>query len=407
MSSIISSKKYKIALFQVGLEDSCDSFDQTMNLLSKASLNFIKYNKKIDMSHFNPEQNCFYGNFNGYYTKSTIATIDFKTLIANIVSYAKENEGKTIMVGTNLNRGFNTNHNLDSIENQKIKLIYIIDEIKKYSNVELYLVGHSQGGLVNLETGIERNTKINKIVSISTPYAPVYLGERLIFLDFFFKLGGETAYSLFCSSTENISAYKASVEKLCSSSYFSDLKSRWNNLTIRPQLTVITGTAGHLYHVIPATGSGATYSPSVITKYSFDGLVKFSEQADIQNANFIHLGDHNLPCYSERTFAQSCCYCQNGIFLTCKKSCTASSISFSGTTIDVLFNLIDNAINGKDIRKFSNYKVVLAINAGLKQRADLVPEGYSEYYNIYSNEYNHKFIRYNLETISHLLVLLN
>ncbi len=207
-----------------------------MKLLSSSSTNFIKYNTVIDMSWFNTKENCFYGKNDGYYTKSDKAQLNFQTLIANIVTFAKQNEGKTIMVSTNLNRGFKTNYNLDSIHNQKIKLIYIIDEIKKYPNIELNLVGHSQGGLINLEAAIDRNTKINKIISISTPYSPVYLGEKLIFLDFFFKLGGQSAYLLFLDTPEEVEAYKTSVKTLCSSEYFSNLKSRWNDLSLDQNL---------------------------------------------------------------------------------------------------------------------------------------------------------------------------
>lgn len=407
MSSIISSNKYKITLFQVGLDDASSALDDTMKLMCKASSKFIKYGSCIDMSIFDPELKSFYRKSNGNYDKSTEAINKFKILIANIVAYAKQLNGKTILVGTNLNRGFNTNHNLDSIENQKIKLIYIIDEFKKYPNVELNLVGHSQGGLVNLEAAIERNTKINKVVSISTPYSPVYLGEKLIFLDFFFKLGGKTAYESFCDKTENIPAYKSSVEVLCSKSYYNNLKSCWNNLSIRPKLNVITGTAGHIYSVIPGVTAGPMYSPGVISKSSFDGLVKFSEQTKIEHANFIHLADSTLPCYNEKTFAQETCYCQSGNYFSCKRKCSLGSISFSGTVIDVLFELIDNALNKKNIDELENCKVVRAIEAGLDGKTDKVPDGYEEYYKIYSSEYNHKFIRYNKKTISHLLALLN
>ncbi len=75
--------------------------------------------------------------------------------------------------------------------------------------------------------------------------------------------------------------------------------------------------------------------------------------------------------------------------------------------IDVLFELIDNALNKENIDELENCKVVLAIEAGLDGKADKVPDGYEEYYKIYSSEYNHKFIRYNKKTISHLLALLN
>ena len=101
------------------------------------------------------------------------------------------------------------------------------------------------------------------------------------------------------------------------------------------------------------------------------------------------------------------CYYQHGLYFSCKKSCNLSSISFSGTVIDVLFNLIGNAINGYDIHDFANYNVAVAIFAGLEKDSTKVPSGYMNYYNIYSNDYNHDFIRYNSDTISHLLALLN
>lgn len=92
MSSIISTKKYKIVLFQGGLADDGSGFDETINLLKNASTDFLKYPLKIDMSNFNSEQGCFYSNASGYYTKSSQALNDFKILIANIVTYAQENE---------------------------------------------------------------------------------------------------------------------------------------------------------------------------------------------------------------------------------------------------------------------------------------------------------------------------
>ncbi len=102
MSSIIHTRKYKITLFQVGLSDRYSEFYNTMKLLSSSSTNLIKYNTAIDMTWFNTEENCFYGKNDGCDTKSDKAQLNFKTLIANIVTCAKQNEGKTIMVSTNL-----------------------------------------------------------------------------------------------------------------------------------------------------------------------------------------------------------------------------------------------------------------------------------------------------------------
>ncbi len=404
--SSITTKKYKIVLFQSGLAEPKGALTKMINLISEASKNFLKYPTIVDMSHFNPQENCFYRKDSGYYGKSTKALNEFKLLIADIVSYAKQNAGKTILVETYLNRGFNLEHNVDSIDNQKIKLEFIVDEIKKYPGVYLSLVGHSQGGLVNLETAIERNFKINQLVSISTPYSPVYLGKKLIFLDFFFKIGGQSAYDMFVEK-EYVSYYKSCVEQLCSKDYYDTLKNKWNNLSLRPKLTVITGTAGHLYNYSPGISTPLVYNPDTITKESFDGLVRFYEQANIEHADFIHLTDKNLSCYSEQKYAQLRCYYQNGFILTCKKKCSLSSVSVGSTIIDALFDVIDQVLKGTNINELAELKVVQAIHAGLKRNKDALPSGYDEYYNIYANDYNHNYIRYNKETIAYLLALLN
>ncbi len=250
-------------------------------MLDKSSSDCLKYKTKIDMSDFNASLNCFFGKFGEYYSKNTQALIDFKILIADIVAFSKENKGKSILVSTFLNKAFKSEYNLDCIENQKIKLNFIIDELKRYDNVEISLVGHSQGGLVNLECAIERNLKINRVISISTPYASVYLGEKLIFLDFFMKLGPASAYKIFCNDQEEMDRYKACTETLCSRTYFDNLKSKWNNLVTRPKLFVITSTAGHLYKTITDASGNTT-----IFKYPFDGLVTFKEQSAIEHADF-------------------------------------------------------------------------------------------------------------------------
>ena len=405
MSSINATKKYRIVLFQDGLQDKT-GFDQTRRLMKETNSAFLNYSPRIDMSDYNPDDGCFYGNINEEYAKSEQAENAFKASIAKLVQCAKEHPNVTILVGTTLNHGFKSSYYLDSIKNQRIKLIRIIDEIKQYPEIELDLVGHSQGGLVNLETAIEKNKSIAKVISISTPYAPVYLGERLIFLDFFCSLGGKSAYEIFCGDRAECDAYRSCVEILCSSSYYNDLKNKWNNLIVKPKLTVITGTSGHLYKRVPGVSVGGSYVPDTITKEPFDGLVKFAEQSNIENANFIHLVNKKIQCYEDKTYAQNVCFYQSGIFLSCKRICALDSISLSSTLFDALVSLIDNAINGHDIEKLVNYDVAKAIFAGIRREPGNMPAGYESYYNIYADDYSHNYIRYNSETIGYLMSLL-
>ncbi len=62
MSSIINNCKYKIVLFQGGLQDNGDGFKKTLELLEKSSSDGLKYKTKIDMSDFNTKLNCFLAN---------------------------------------------------------------------------------------------------------------------------------------------------------------------------------------------------------------------------------------------------------------------------------------------------------------------------------------------------------
>ena len=408
MSSVISQKKCKIVLFQGGLGDGGHAFDETIKLLVKTSLVFKKYPTRIDMTHYNSASGCFYGVVSGYYSKSTEAENEFQTLIANIVEFSKNNAGKTILVHTYLNHGFKSEHNLETIANQKIRLVRIIKELKRYGDIDVSLVGHSQGGLVNLEAAIEVPNMIKQLISISTPYAPVYLAEKLIFLDFFFKIGGARAYELFCKKSENIPAYEASVETLASSSYFNNLKDRWNNLTARPQLTVITGTAGLIYtdRSVPDIGS---YTPNVmITKEPFDGLVKIKEQNSISHAKFIHLVNKNVPCYDSKKYSNSICSFRSNYSRTCEEHCTLRDISFSGTIIDVLFAQIGKAIKGQDIDDFANNPVVVAIYSGAYNRSEEVQidNNYQKYYDLYADDFSHAWIVEAADTIGNLAALL-
>ena len=405
MSSISATKKYRIVLFQDGLGDQ-GGFDDTRELMKESNSVFLKYSPRIDMSCYNSIDGYFYSNKSRAYERSEQAEDIFKADIKKLVQCAKEHANSTILVSTYLCHGFMSDHDLDSIENQRIKLIRIIDEIKQYPEIELDLVGHSQGGLVNLEAAIERNKKIAKVISISTPYAPVYLGKKLIFLNFFCNLGGRSAYEIFYKNEESRNAYAERVETLCSSNYYSDLKKRWDSITVKPKLTVITGTSGLLYKYIPGVSAGETYVPDTITKEPFDCLVKFSEQVNIENADFIHLVSHSISCYEEKAYAQNICYYQSGLFFTCKRKCALDSISFSGTVFDTLMDLIENAIDKNDIEDLENYDAAKSIFAGIERKPENMVKGYENYYNICASDYSHKYIRYAPETIGYLMSLL-
>ena len=240
-----------------------------------------------------------------------------------------------------------------------------------------------------MEAAISRCTKIAKVISISTPYAPVFLADTLVFLDFLVKLGGTSAYELF-TSKDHAHFYQSCAEKLASETYFNDLKARWNACGIRPELTVITSTAGIM--------------KSNITKNQpFDGLVKLSEMTAISHANFIHLTDSNVPCYATQNYAQGTCS-TTGFNNTCNYNCTFTTLSLSGLIWDTIVSyakdLMDGAIN------LEEPPAITAINAGYWQDSSLVPPGYENYYNVAAHNYNHNHIRKRTITASYLIALL-
>lgn len=112
-----------------------------------------------------------------------------------------------------------------------------------------------------------------------------------------------------------------------------------------------------------------------------------------------------MPCYQDKQYANDSCYVQTGFIITCKRACPLSSINFGNTVAKFLFELIDRAIKN-DVDDFKEYKVVKAIEAGLNK--DIYNDTECiEYYKIYSNSYNHSFIRENTDLIAHLLAILS
>lgn len=141
----------------------------------------------------------------GYLRKAsnTIATITNQ--LAEIVDLSLNNPNKAILVKTSLDESVYSYDKdkketeylgFDSIENQSIKLVYLVKKIKSLSSkIRLILVGHSQGGLVNLETACKVPSKIHKLISISTPYSPVLMANKLICIATIANMFGQNVYN--------------------------------------------------------------------------------------------------------------------------------------------------------------------------------------------------------------------
>lgn len=406
--------KYRIVLFQGGLGDqSIDGrtyFSETVRKIISRSTddyspkiinNYLDSSTEfIDMSDFYVSNKCFRDD-----NKKRL----FDLKISNIYNLAKDNPSKTLLVRTFLNMIYDSNIYYDSIENQKTKLIYIIDALKQYENVEIFLVGHSQGGLVNLEAAIERNEDIDRMISISTPYAPVDYA-------YFYSMsliGNELLeYGKYLLAIENnavlLTKKRQCVEVLASADYYTNLKNKWNALSPRPKLTVITGTAGRICEAAVPN----SYTPEECEGAAFDGLVMLTDQKDISYATKINLVDTNVPCYDVWNKAWLNCVTSTNCADTCSGNCTLETHSITKLFFDYLGAAVEELISverwsEEEFNVFTNNPLFRVIQEGLNSNINFnCPDGYEDYYRIALNPYNHKHIMYNDETIELLFNLL-
>ncbi|MBR2138153.1 MAG: hypothetical protein IKC22_07550 [Bacilli bacterium] len=407
--SSVNKTKYKLVLYQSGLGTAHDYYNDTFEKIIKNDSSSLMYSEKnktykntfIDMTEYDCEKGYFYGlNSNGYKGRSTELTNKFNNLIQDIVNTMINNPTKIVHVKTQLNDSFDFADGFDTIENQKIKLMKIINSFKSYNlNLEIYLVGHSQGGLVNLETAIEMPTDIKKMISISTPYSPVSVAKNLLYIDRLIKkakLGG----LLVGDSEEETARYENCANTLTSKDYFKNLKKKWDNLAKRPKLLVITGTSGFVTKTVSefVTIGVPPFTTSMMMtfdkKHPFDGLVLTCEQKDISYDNIVNITSKSLPCYSEETFVKK--ICGANIYDRCQGCNLPSFNGFSS-----IFELACDAIVGNDPM---NHDIVDAIFEGAYgvKSTPRNPE-YMNYFNIYRSQYSHMFIASCDETVATIM----
>lgn len=419
MSLIENKNKKTIVLFQNGLGDD-GGFYQTISLLKAKSSNLVvNPNIIINMKNYDTYKECFFGiGESGYLTRLDSLNDDFYSKIANIVNIANNNINKPILIMTSLAFYIHSISNneikycgFDSIENQSKKLTYIIETIKHIDDeINVILIGHSQGGLVNLETVINIPSMISEIISISTPYSPVTMANKLINLNFLANMVNINAYELMMYKEEdkflaksNAKKYQECVEILSSKEYFDNLKDKWNNLLTRPKLNIIAGVSGKLYNYIVS-------NPPTISHYPFDGLVTIYEQTNIKHANIYGFSDSKLECYNEKVFMNEVCSYEQENYYTCKRNCCLEEFSIKNSlskiTLDALNGAVFNWITkGEFTYNFSDNSIINDITNGIGRKEISNIENKS-YYDIYASDYSHMYLRNCDETIGLILSII-
>lgn len=402
MSSLTTKNKYKIALFVGGLGYDGSFFEPTIRKIYDFAPTLVRiYNNLINMSNYNVESSEFVGISYGSLLPSSDALETFNLRIAEVVNLAKSNFNKTIMVRTKLDlRPFGVNNSrivykrYDSIKNQSLKLQKIVEAIKNLdSSIEITLVGHSQGGLVNLETAIEIPSKITNIVSISTPYSPVTSAYLLRTIEFVANIFNTNIYQTFTKN--DYDEFEKRVITLSDSKYFFDLKEKWNNLSNRPKLTVIAGISAHIMT------STYIFLWEINHRYPFDGLVLGREQVDIEYCDLYVLHNPDVECYDKSDgFKHSCCS-QYGLINNHICNCSLPCFDISSAIIKSTISALESMISNQNIN-LNELPVVKAIIESINNEP-CSNENYRQYYEIIGGKYSHKNIVVQSDTIGLLL----
>lgn len=283
----------KLIIYQHGLGDNQTRLQSTIDkLVSKNPKKNAKYNGYIDLSNVNVD--------NGFDNS-------VKSNIKRLKETIEANPNKNIHVATDLN-------GLDPIEQERSRLVALIKYLKEDLGLksQIVLVGHSQGGLVNLETAIKVPTYIDQLISINTPYSKNLIANKassiisllcaisvddIIYDALIGSIESENAKkysekeieeikSELVKITDNIEARFAA---LADSDYYDDLKKKWDNLKKRPKLHVIT------------SASALNVSNLGMRKRPFDCLVDLADQKDITYDTVQYLIPLSTPCLKEES----------------------------------------------------------------------------------------------------------
>lgn len=249
-------------------------------------------------------------------------------------------------------------------------------------------------------------TKINQLISISTPYSPVLVANAASWIAALFAYGGGDFYELL--EKKDSQNYNNSVLTLANPTFFSKLKSKWNKLSGRPPLTVIAGVSGHLMTSV--------YTPSLVLeinkRYPFDTLVLGSEQVNIKYEDIEILHEPNVNCVSvSKNFKYPCCSTisfPHHHNCKCALPCFDISYALVKTIQDAIDQLNKNDANNNDSfedqvkEAFKNNPIVIAFKEALEHKP-CSNEQYKQYYDILNGRFSHLNIVDQYETTGILL----
>ena len=313
-------------------------------------------------------------------------------LLNNLCS---SNQDKTIHLKVELARGVSFNDLFDSFKNQVKKLIFLIEEIKyRIKDINIFLIGHSQGGLVNLSVASKIPLLIKEVISISTPYKDVLMAKNLLVMDLGLKLFSKGVF--FEKDLAGTIRFQKAVGLLGSKLFFFFLKRKWYKTKHKPKLHVICGTSAIYLTTSVAVVKTNTHNKffkkkliPIYNKYPYDGLVLTSEQNAIKCQNIHNFIDPNIPCIGQKSFLNK--KCSNSLS-ACNDICSLPKMHGVNTTIE----LAKDVFKGKDIYSLD---LIKSMYEGVDQKP-LTNLKYENYYNIFNNNYSHANIPHSDDVVA-------
>lgn len=276
-----------------------------------------------------------------------------------------------------------------SVEEQALRLVYLIRHLYILSpDRPLVLVGHSQGGLVNLLASSYLDAMVDQVISINTPYRNVQAISEFFALYKRSDRASDALRKFLSNSVPNLT--EESEEKLTAAGIrftnnkmSNEIKERFSNLTYPPRLDVICSISG-------------IFNGSVFNwRRAYDGFITVYEMQDVDYDERHILSEKTLPCIKEeRTVFNVYSRC-----LTCH-DCELVEFNFRSLIHDLrnkipIPHLINSVLDGS----FD------AIN-NRGHNNELNIETYDIFYETYSGGYDHFHISENPLTAKKIIEIL-
>lgn len=371
----------KLIIYNAGFLNGEESLSMTADLVCK------KDPKKNHRPTLNGE--IFFLNMNdfivledntmGFKNQESEAVIN--SLLDTILKLLKDNPKKNLHVVTRL-CGVNQ---VDATPLQQKRLIYILDYLKLRHKMfnPIILIGHSQGGLVNIDVAMNRHFMIERLISISTPYNTATLGQE--FLSLVHPRVVLAFFKLMVKEIENPEDYVTSFVYLGGKEHYIERKKRWEEIKgIRPPLHMLCGISGK------KESYWAALFPSDIK--TTDGLVTYDEQVNFDGDTLDFFVDQNLACVVDGSnqYQIGC--------LNCKRNCHFSLYSVRNLLVELGLNVVLNRDEINNLLTMANHVL---------QQEENTEGYYDSLYRIFANAFSHSNMRYNEHTIEKIIEYIN